>query len=553
MSDADKDIIYKSVREKFLSLSLESTRKSYYPQLKKQLEVAKENERRLQLLIDNVPARISYVNAEERYVSVNREYEKSFGLKRDQIIGRRVETILGQDNYIKVKKHIHDALSGKHMHFETSFTGQKGEIQRLEISYVPDSNLQGNVIGFYALTIDITEKKRVEEEKSNLEDKLRQAQKMESIGTLAGGIAHDFNNILGIILGNAELAMDDVPEWNSAKYHLKEIKTACIRSKDVVLQLLSFARKTDLEKKPINIIPVVNESLKLLRSSIPTSIEIRQDIGKDVDTILANATQINQVLINLCTNADHAMPDGGIIEINLKNIELCENETTQYLDFKPGRYVHLTVSDTGHGIPKEEIDRIFEPYYTKKEIGKGTGLGLSVVHGIVKGHNGAITVDSEVGKGTVFNIFFPVIGEEAVEHIEAVKEIPTGNEKILVVDDEESIVNMLAIRLRRLGYQVEAKTNPVKALEVFRAKPDQFDLVITDMTMPHMTGDKLARAVKQIRSDAPVILCTGFNEKVERHKEDMEIEYFLMKPVDRAKLAITVRRVLDEKIDTNQK
>jgi CheY-like chemotaxis protein len=359
-------------------------------------------------------------------------------------------------------------------------------------------------------------------------------------------IAHDFNNLLGIIIGNAELALDDVPEGNPAHSSLEEIRTASSRAKDVVRQLLSFARKTKLEKKPTNIIPIVKESLKLLRSSIPTSIEIRQHISKNVDTILAEPTQINQVLINLCTNADHAMIDGGIVEVSLKNVELDEDTTAQYPNLNPGRYVNLTVSDTGHGMSPEEIDRIFDPYFTTKGIDKGSGMGLAVVHGIVMNHDGVIFVDSELGKGTTFNIFFPITERKPISEIQMDEDLPTGKERILFIDDEESMVNVGRYRLERLGYQVETKTSPVEALELFRANPDQFDLVITDMTMPQMTGDQLAEKILKIRPDLPTIICTGFSEKIDEEKaKGIGIRQYIEKPLNRSDLAKLVRKAVD--------
>ncbi|HSQ87057.1 MAG TPA: ATP-binding protein, partial [Desulfobacterales bacterium] len=308
----------------------------------------------------------------------------------------------------------------------------EGKKRILDIITTRIQDHQGNILGAIQCAQDVTDKKL-------LEDQLLQSHKMESIGTLAGGIAHDFNNILGIILGNIELGMDDIAEWHPARLNLEEIRTASLRAKDVVRQLLSFARKTRLEKKPTNIIPIVEESLRLLRSSIPTSIEIRQNIAENVDPILADPTQINQILINLCTNANHAMPDGGAIEINLQNTIFDKNTTSQYPDLNPGRYVNLTVSDTGHGISQEDIDRIFDPYFTTKEVGKGTGMGLAVIHGIVKDHNGVITVKSELGKGTTFSIFFPAVEKEAEVEIESDEELPAGDERILFVDDEEVI------------------------------------------------------------------------------------------------------------------
>jgi nitrogen-specific signal transduction histidine kinase/ActR/RegA family two-component response regulator len=385
-------------------------------------------------------------------------------------------------------------------------------------------------------------------EKKYLEAQLQQAHKMESIGTLAGGVAHDFNNILGIIIGNVELALDEVPEENPAHLNLQEIRTASSRAKDVVRQLLSFARKTKLEKKPTNIASIIQESLRLLRSSMPTSIDIRQNISKDVDTILADPTQINQILINLFTNSDHAMSDGGIIEITLKNVEFNKQPTARHPDLRPGRYVHLTVADTGHGISQENIDRIFDPYFTTKEVGKGAGMGLAVVHGIVKDHNGIIKVESELGKGTAFSIFFPGIKKEAAVETETDEILPIGNERILFIDDEESLVKLGHQRLAQLGYKVEATTSPIEALALFRSRPDQFDLIITDMTMPLMTGDKLIKETLNIRSDIPVILCTGFSEKIDEKKATaVGAAGYIEKPVYQHNLAYKVRSVLDAK------
>ena len=389
------------------------------------------------------------------------------------------------------------------------------------------------------ISTDITELKR-------MEDELRQAHKMESIGTLAGGIAHDFNNILGIILGNIELAIDDVPEWYPARMNLEEVRTASIRAKDVVRQLLSFARETKLEKKPTDIIPIIKESLKLLRSSIPSSIEIRQDIPIHVNAILADPTQINQVLINLCTNADHAMPGGGIINVAISNVSFNEATADKHSGIMPGRYVNLIVSDTGVGISPDEIDRIFDPYFTTKDVGKGTGMGLAVVHGILKEHNSTIHVKSELGKGTTFSIYFPAVGQEAIAESLSVEELPTGTEKILFIDDEESIANLGRQRLERLGYSVEATTSPIEALALFQSNPEQFDLIITDLAMPKMSGDKLVEEILSIRQDIPIILCTGFSEKLDAQKaKTIGVADFIEKPLGKRDFAVKVRDVLD--------
>jgi len=421
-----------------------------------------------------------------------------------------------------------------------------GEIRDVEV-YSGPIKVHGKEL-LYSIVYDITARKKAEEEKAALETQLLHAQKMESIGTLSGGIAHDFNNLLGIILGNAELAMDDMPEWHPAKFNLNEIRTASLRARDVVKQLLSFSRKTDPKQRPAKLVQIVEDALKILRSSIPTSVEIHQNISKDTDdTILADSTQINQVMINLFTNAAHAMEDtGGVITIGIENIDLDHVSAPIYPDLSPGNYVKLTVSDTGTGIDHEVKDRIFDPYFTTKEVGKGTGIGLSVVHGIVKSHNGAILVDSQFGKGTTFSIFFPVAEEAVVIEAEPDDEFPTGNERILIVDDEESMVDIGRKRLERLGYQVEARTDPVEALDLFRADPDQFDLVITDMTMPHIAGDNLVKEILKIRPDMPTILCTGFSEKIDEEKaKKIGVREYIDKPFDQGKLSRLVRKVLD--------
>ncbi len=432
----------------------------------------------------------------------------------------------------------------KHLYFRHVL--DSGEIRDVEV-YSGPIKVHGREL-LYSIVHDITARKKAEEEKAALEAQLFHAQKMESIGTLSGGIAHDFNNLLGIILGNAELAMDDLPEWHPAKSNFNEIRTASLRARDVVKQLLSFSRKSDPKQRPAKLVQIVEDALKFLRSSTPTSIEIHQHIPNDTDdTILADSTQINQVLINLFTNAAHAMEDtGGVITIGIENIDLDQSSATVYPDLPPGSYVKLTVRDTGTGIDHEIKDRIFDPYFTTKEVGKGTGIGLSVVHGIVKSHNGAISVDSKFGEGTTFSILFPMAEEEAVTETEPADKFPTGNERILIVDDEESMVNIGRGRLERLGYQVEVRTNPIDALELFRADPDEFDLVITDMTMPHITGDKLVKEILKIRPDIPTILCTGFSERIDEEKaKEIGIRGYIEKPFDRGTLSRMVRNVLD--------
>jgi PAS domain S-box-containing protein len=388
---------------------------------------------------------------------------------------------------------------------------------------------------------DITEEKRMKE-------RLLQAHKMESIGTLAGGIAHDFNNMLGIIVGNTELAMDDVPEWNPARNNLNEIRTASLRARDVVKQILAFSRLSLQEMKPVRISPIIKDSLKLLRSSIPTTIEIHQNISGEPDTVRGDPTQIHQILINLCTNAAHAMGEkGGVLAVSLKNIEIDEGSGIHHHDLSPGKYIRLTVSDTGHGIEPKFLERIFDPYFTTKGVGEGSGMGLSVVHGIIKSYSGDISVSSEPGKGTTFQVFFPFIESQSGPEIEIGVEIPRGTERILFIDDEKAMVDTIQPMIERLGYKVIARTSSIEALEAFRANPDRFDLVITDFTMPNMTGMELAKELLKLRSDILIILCTGYSEHINEEKaKGNGIRAFIMKPVVLNEISNTIRKVLDD-------
>lgn len=395
--------------------------------------------------------------------------------------------------------------------------------------------------------------KKVEERTKALahsERQLQQAMKLQAIGTLAGGIAHDFNNILSPIIGYTELTMDDIPEDSQARNYLERILKATNRAKELVQQILMFSRQNCQERKPLKVQNLIKEALKLLRATIPATVEINCDVGEDCGPIMGDPTQIHQVIMNLCTNAYHAMQEtGGSLDVSLKEIDISYNQTMERLGMKLGKHLQLTVKDAGHGMEPEVLERIFEPYYTTKEKGKGTGLGLSVIDGIVKNHGGDITVSSQPGKGTVFNIYLPVIDHIDVETESAETTIAAnGSERILLIDDEEQIIDFEQQILERLGYKVISKTDSEEALEEFAAQPDQFDLVITDMTMPKMTGDQLARKMMDIKPEIPVILCTGFNEAITEEKAlAMGIDKFVMKPIVKDKLANTIRAVLDNR------
>jgi len=409
---------------------------------------------------------------------------------------------------------------------------------------------KGKPIRMTGTHLDITEHKEVEGERKKLEVRLRQAQKMEAIGTLAGGIAHDFNNILASIMGYTEMSLEEASRGSLLHSNLREVLVGVNRAKDLVQQILTFSRETEQELRPVQLKLVVKEALKLLRASLPTTIEIRQDLQSD-SALLADPTQAHQVLMNLCVNAGHAMEKkGGVLEVNLVDVDLDADFAARNPDIVPGPHLELTVADTGHGMDASTVARIFDPYFTTKEKGEGTGMGLSVVHGIVKAHGGAMTVYSEPGKGSAFHIYLPVIEKEAKPEAHVEERPPTGTERILFVDDEPPLVHLGKQILEGLGYHVVTHTGSLEALEVFSRQPDQFDLVITDMTMPTMTGDKLAGEMMKIRPDIPIILCTGFSARISEDKaKTLGIRGFLLKPFLKSDMATTIRKVLDQQVE----
>ncbi|MBU2515363.1 response regulator [bacterium] len=396
----------------------------------------------------------------------------------------------------------------------------------------------------YALTI---QREWQESEKEALEEQLRHMQKIEAIGTLAGGIAHDFNNILQPIMGYANMAMRNTDKSDNNHKYLSSILTASKRAKELVQQILTFSRKTEKEKQPVKVQIIVKEALKLLRSSLPTTIEIRQQIDSNCGMVMADPTMIHQITMNLTTNAFHAMREtGGIMEVSLKPIEL-KMEDCREDNLYPGSYICLTVTDSGIGMKPEILGKIFDPYFTTKDLGEGTGLGLSVIMGIVKGCKGAIRASSEPGIGSEFKVFLPQIEAEIEsQESETDPSVLTGNENILLVDDEAAIAELIKEMLEEQGYRVTERTSSLEALEVFRSQNGKFDLVISDMTMPNMTGVELTRELLKIRPDLPVILCTGFSELInEGQIEALGIRKLLMKPASRLQLCQAIREILD--------
>jgi len=412
----------------------------------------------------------------------------------------------------------------------------------------PYRDMNGQVIGVVESFTDITPR-------IQLEEQLRVSQKMESIGTLAGGIAHDFNNILSAVIGFTELSIDDTEAGTMLYENLTEIMSAGNRARELVQQILDFSRHDEEETRSVQILPIVKEAVKMLRATIPSSIQIKETLCSEKLIVDADPTQLHQVIINLANNARQAMADAiGVLEFSVDLICFDGSIQNQYPDFLPGDYARITVSDTGSGIAKANLDKIFDPYFTTKPKGSGTGLGLFVAHGIVKKHQGVITVYSESGKGTTFHVYLPVVKKYFQKKaVRTAGPLPTGDERILLVDDELPILRMQQRILERLGYAVAIRVSSVEALEAFRASPENYDLIITDMTMPDMTGDRLAHEIKEIIPDMPVILCTGFSEKVNGGRASaLHIDDFLMKPVDQTQLAKIVRSVLDSRRRKNE-
>lgn len=391
------------------------------------------------------------------------------------------------------------------------------------------------------------DKTKIREDKHLIEYRLRQAQKMEAVGTLAGGIAHDFNNILTAIMGYADMAKEEVEPGSELEDDLDKVIAGGNRAKDLVKQILAFSRQNHTERIAFQPASVINEAIKMLRSSIPTTIDIQQDIDPISKTILADPTQIHQIIVNLCTNAFHAMEEsGGQLMISLQNISIDHQATVINHELKVGEYIELRVEDTGSGISPDIQERIFEPYFTTKQVDKGTGMGLAIIHGIVQSYDGAITVKSEIGKGASFQVLFPACEETPVSDTEESQELIGGSERIIFVDDEEILTKMGSASLGRLGYNVTSFTDSTKALETFKANPDQFDLIITDQTMPKLTGAEMAKSMLKVRPDLPIILCTGYSTIIS--KEDAQalgIREFVLKPISRKSITTLIRNIFD--------
>ncbi|MBC8438689.1 MAG: PAS domain S-box protein [Deltaproteobacteria bacterium] len=505
-------------------------------------ETLKESEEKYRTVLEANPDPVAVYDIEGNVIYFNPAFTRLFGWSLEECLNKKMDVFVPEDAWHETKKMIKKVLSGERFSsIKTWRYNKKGDIIPVSISGAIYKDQDGNPIGSVINLRDISDQKKMEAQ-------LQQSQKMESIGTLAGGIAHDFNNILSPILGYVEMILMDTPKDSPVRESLNQIYTSALRAKNLVKQILTFSRQDSSELILMKMQPVIKEALNLIRSTIPTTIEIKQDINPNCGIIKADPTQIHQIVMNLTTNAYHAMEEtGGELKVSLKEVELGEYDIMTP-DMTPGVYACLIVADTGVGMDKNLTDKIFDPFFTTKAIGKGTGMGLSVTHGIVNKMEGTIQVHSEPGKGTQFHVYLPVeknSPEEQARHSTA--KIQGGTEHILLVDDEEAILTMEKQVLERLGYKVTYRTSSLEALEAFRANPNKFDLVITDMAMPNMPGDKLSVELTKIRSDIPILLCTGFSETMSEEKaESIGIKGFLMKPIVMKDLAQKIREVLDE-------
>lgn len=497
---------------------------------------------RLAAAIENVDEGIIIFNKEKRILYVNPSFLRSSGFSKEELVGKQT-SILRSDLY------------GEQFHsniLNVIFLGKvwKGTYRRqrkdktyydVDMTIYPLRDSKEKVAEFVIVERDITDDLK-------LQQRIRQIQKMEALGTLAAGVAHDFNNILMPIIVNTEMALCDVPTNTATQEYLRLSLDAAERGRELVKQIISFSKSSYQKIKPVKIGPIVEESLDLLKPSLPFNIKVSQRLGNVNDIVMADPNQIHQVLLNLFSNAVHAMrKKGGILKVELSNVLLDGSGMEGYLELKSQNYLKITVSDTGCGIPKEIIEKIFDPFFTTKGRGEGTGMGLSVVHGIIKSHNGTIEVHSEEEHGTTFDIFLPLSKENAEESYDMKGDIFQGNECILLVDDDENVLKSVTNVLKRFGYDVVGEKNGKDALRIFKNQSKTFGLVITDQYMPGFSGLELARKISGIDPDIPIVLCTGFSDKIDKKKlKKAGIHEIILKPVNTSELAQTIRRVLDE-------
>jgi PAS domain S-box-containing protein len=512
-------------------------------------ENLRKSEEKYRRIIENIDEGYSETTMDGVLLFCNESFCRIFGYSREELRTMCFRDFAAPEDAGRLFNAFREMYrSGMPLTMENyNVVHKDGSIRRLEMTASVMHDAAGTPIGARSMLRDVTQRKTSDEEREKLKKQLFQAQKLEAIGTLAGGIAHDFNNILASIMGYTELAMRDTLKEKRKKY-LSQVLNSCERARNLIQHILTFSRQQEQERKPVDIKAIIKESLKMLRSSLPTTIQIEQKIDAPSSTVFADPTELHQIMMNLCTNAAHAMrAKNGTLKILLNNLAITQEMLSLNPDFQCGPHIQLTVGDTGHGIDPSIMDMIFDPFFTTKKQEEGTGLGLSVVYGIVKRYNGVITVQSDVGEGTIFNIYLPVVVEELPvrEEIKDAAKLE-GTGRILIVDDEEMLLLINQTFLSSLGYDVVAATGGQEALRLFAEDPGRYDLIITDMTMPQMTGMALSREVMAIRPDIPVILCTGYNESIiEEEAKAQGVKAFFMKPISLNALGRMVQQLLD--------
>jgi len=504
-------------------------------------EMLAGSEARYRELVESMVIGVMLCGLDRRIHFANHQAGQILDTDPAQLLNHRLDDFIAPGDATQLTALIAETASTGIQDHELPVVLRNGEQKLLSVHTTRSSQSEDETKRTMLTFQDITQLRMLEEQ-------LHQAQKMDALGILAGGIAHDFNNILFAILGNASLAQAELDPDANPRVYLDEIIQAGQRASDLVKQILSFARQTDIQRVPLMLAPVVKESLKLMRSTLPANIEIVQHFWVPDAMVIGDATQVHQVLMNLCTNANHAMLEtGGILTVEVNELSVAESDAERGMQLAPGHYIELAVTDTGTGIDPEILPRIFDPFFTTKDTASGTGMGLSVVHGIITQMGGTITVTSQPGEKTAFKVYLPKVDTTASVRMKGGKaEIPTGTERILLVDDEPSLCAMISKILENLGYQVTALNSSPAALETFRHNPNAFDLVLTDQAMPRLTGAQLAVEIQAVRSNTPIILCTGYSEVLKPEEaRRLGIDEYLYKPVATYELAATVRRVLD--------
>ncbi len=517
-------------------------------ELKKTQNELQNHVKHLHSILDNNPACLKIVDEKGVLLDINPAGAELLAVpSKEAVVGKKFADFIDQDYRESYRRFTDEICQGNKGEFKYELCGVDGSKHQMESIAVPLPYGEDGKIVTLSISRDVTEAIKAAAESEKLRDQLRQVQKLEAIGTLAGGIAHDFNNILTGIFGYAELAKMAAPKGSTLEEDIDEVLKASNRAKELVKQILTFGRQADKHLMPQRAHVIIKEAIKLLRASLPSTIEIRQDIDHECKPILADYTQVHQVLMNLCTNAYHAIgSSSGLVMVSLSEVVIHKQKSDICTPLNPGIYAMLEVSDTGVGMSKTTMDKIFEPYYTTKELGKGSGFGLAVVHGIVQSHGGHICVDSEVGSGSVFRIYFPCVDSMPESESLPMGLMPSGNERIMVVDDEEIIINMEQRFLESCGYQVYAFQDSLKAYQFFIDNSDSIDLIITDMSMPNLTGVQLSRDVLQIKPNMAIILCTGYSDVIDEEKAlELGVKEYLIKPIVQMDLAVKVRKTLD--------